>query len=54
MNISFSFEVYSPREMSLKLELVAVTKVRLATLPTLMLGMAAGGFIGLGSLMTLP
>jgi formate/nitrite transporter len=50
MKTSFSFDAYSPREISLRLEAAGVTKARLATLPTLMLGAIAGGFIGLGAL----
>lgn len=50
MQTPFSFDAYSPREISARLETAGVTKARLATLPTLMLGAVAGGFIGLGAL----
>jgi len=50
MKTPFSFDAYSPREISARLEIAGVTKARLATLPTLMLGAVAGGFIGLGAL----
>jgi formate transporter len=44
------FDAYSPREISEKIELVGVAKARLPTPQTLVLGMVAGGFIGLGAL----
>ncbi|MGQ0524767.1 MAG: formate/nitrite transporter family protein [Betaproteobacteria bacterium] len=46
----FSVDAYSPREISEKIELVGVAKAELPTLQTLVLGMVAGGFIGLGAL----
>jgi formate transporter len=45
-----SLDAYSPREISEKVELVGVTKARLPTFQTMVLGMVAGGFIGLGAL----
>jgi len=50
MKTSFSFDAYSPREISSRVETAGVAKARLAVLPTLMLGAVAGGFIGLGAL----
>ena len=44
------FDPFSPREIAEKVETVGVTKAHLPTLQTLMLGMVAGGFIGLGAL----
>jgi len=48
-----SVDAYSPREISEKIELVGVTKAQLPTLQTLVLGMVAGGFIGLGALFSM-
>ena len=50
MDGGINFDAYSPREVSDRVENVGVTKAHLATLPTLVLGMVAGGFIGLGAL----
>lgn len=44
------FDAFSPKEITEKVESVGVTKARLPILPTLMLGVLAGGFIGLGAL----
>ncbi len=44
------FDAYSPAEIAAKVEAVGVAKARLPTLATLMLGVLAGGFIGLGAL----
>jgi formate transporter len=46
----FGFDAYSPHEISEKVDAVGVTKARLPLLAMAMLGMAAGGFIGLGAL----
>lgn len=46
----FGFDAFSPKEIAEKVEAVGVTKARLPALPTLMLGVLAGGFIGLGAL----
>lgn len=43
------FDAFSPKEIAEKVESVGVTKARLPLLPTLMLGVLAGGFIGLGA-----
>ena len=50
MDRRLNFDAYSPREISEKIQNVGVTKARLPTLPTLTLGVVAGGFIGLGAL----
>ena len=44
------FDAFSPKEITEKVQSVGVTKARLPILPTLMLGVLAGGFIGLGAL----
>ncbi len=44
------FDAFSPKEIAEKVEAVGVVKARLPALPTLMLGVLAGGFIGLGAL----
>ena len=46
----FEFDAYSPREIAQKIEALGVTKARSPVLATFMLGMCAGGFIGLGAL----
>ena len=46
----FGSDAYSPQEISEKVEAVGVAKARLPLLAMAMLGMAAGGFIGLGAL----
>lgn len=46
----FDFDTYSPAEIAAKVESVGVTKARMPLLPMSMLGMLAGGFIGLGAL----
>ena len=49
-HLQLGFDAYSPREIAEKVQLVGVTKARLSFLQTAMLGMCAGGFIGLGAL----
>jgi formate transporter len=44
------FDAYSPAEIAERVHAVGVAKAHLPTLQTLMLGMVAGGFIGLGAL----
>lgn len=44
------FDAFSPKEIADKVANVGVTKAHLPALPTLMLGVLAGGFIGLGAL----
>ncbi len=46
----FDFDVYSPKEIAQRVETIGVAKARLPLLPTIMLGMLAGAFIGLGAL----
>jgi len=46
----FESEAYSPSQIAVKVESQGVTKARLPLLPMAMLGMLAGGFIGLGAL----
>jgi formate/nitrite transporter len=48
--LQLGFDAYSPREIAEKVQLVGVTKARLPLVQTAMLGMIAGGFIGLGAL----
>lgn len=50
MSEMFGFDAYSPKEISERIETLGVSKVRLPLLSTLMLGVLAGGFIGLGAL----
>ena len=44
------FDAYSPKQITERVHVVGVAKAQLPTLQTLMLGMVAGGFIGLGAL----
>ncbi len=44
------FDAFSPQQIADKVENIGVAKARLKTLPTFMLGVLAGGFIGLGAL----
>jgi formate/nitrite transporter len=46
----FGFEAYSPRKLAEQVEAVGVAKARLPLLSMFMLGICAGGFIGLGAL----
>ena len=50
MSKIFGFDAYSPKEISELVETVGVAKVHLPLLSMLMLGVLAGGFIGLGAL----
>ena len=45
-----SFDAYAPAEIARKVEAVGVTKASLPVVPMFMLGVVAGGFIGLGGL----
>ena len=51
MSELFGSDAYAPREIAERVETVGVAKARMATLPLLMLGVLAGAFIGLGSLL---
>jgi len=44
------FDAFSPKEIADKVHHVGVTKAHLPVLPTMMLGVLAGAFIGLGAL----
>lgn len=46
----FDFDSYLPSEIAAKVESVGVTKAHMQLLPMAMLGILAGGFIGLGAL----
>ena len=46
----FGFDAFSPKQIAARVADVGVTKARLPLLTMSMLGMAAGGFIGLGAL----
>ncbi len=46
----YGFDAYAPKEIAERLENVGVTKARLPFLTTFVLGILAGGFIGLGAL----
>jgi len=46
----FGSDAFSPKEIAERIENVGVTKARLPFLPMAMLGVVAGGFIGLGAL----
>jgi formate transporter len=50
MSDLYGFDAYSPREIAGRVEEVGVAKARMPFLPLVMLGMLAGGFIGLGAL----
>lgn len=47
----YGSDAYAPAEVARRIETVGVAKARMATLPLLMLGVLAGAFIGLGSMM---
>ena len=47
----YGSDAYAPSEVARRVETVGVAKARMATLPLLMLGMLAGAFIGLGSML---
>lgn len=46
----FGFDAYSPKEIAERVETIGVTKARLPWLTVAILGLLAGGFIGLGAL----
>jgi formate transporter len=48
---SFAADAYSPSEVARKVETVGVAKAQMALLPLAMLGVLAGAFIGLGSML---
>src|SRR3989304_5180759 len=49
-HLQLGLDPFSPREVAEKVQLVGVTKAPLPFLQTAMLGVLAGGFIGLGAL----
>lgn len=51
MSELYGSDAYAPREVALRIATVGVAKARMARLPLLMLGMLAGAFIGLGSML---
>jgi formate/nitrite transporter FocA (FNT family) len=46
----FGFDTYSPKEIAERVETIGVAKARLSVLALAVLGLLAGGFIGLGAL----
>ena len=46
----FGFDAFSPREIAERVESIGVAKARLPLLTLVMLGVLAGGFIGLGAM----
>jgi formate transporter len=50
MNDLYGFDAYSPGEIARRVEEAGVAKARMPMLPLVMLGILAGGFIGLGAL----
>jgi formate transporter len=50
MSDIFGLDAFAPKEIAAKVETIGVAKARLPLLSMLMLGILAGGFIGLGSL----
>jgi formate/nitrite transporter FocA (FNT family) len=50
MNEIFGFDAYSPNEIAQRIQTIGVTKARLPLLTQMILGILAGGFIGLGAL----
>jgi formate transporter len=51
MSELYGSDAYAPLEVARRVETVGVAKARLPTLPLLMLGVLAGAFIGLGSML---
>lgn len=51
MNELYGSDAYAPADVALRVATVGVAKARMATLPLLMLGVLAGAFIGLGSML---
>ena len=50
VSLTPSFDAYSPREIAQRVQDVCLVKSRLSLLQLVMLGLLAGGFIGLGAL----
>ena len=51
MSELYGSDAYAPLEVARRVQTVGVAKARMATLPLLMLGVLAGAFIGLGSML---
>ena len=51
MNELYGFDAYAPAEIAHRIRTVGAAKARLALVPLLMLGVLAGAFIGLGSML---
>ncbi len=51
MNELYGSDAYAPADVAQRVATVGVAKARMATLPLLMLGVLAGAFIGLGSML---
>lgn len=51
-NELYGFDAYAPSEIARRVESVGVAKARLELLPLMMLGVLAGAFIGLGSMLS--
>jgi formate transporter len=51
MSELYGADAYAPLEVARRVETIGVAKARMAMLPLLMLGMLAGAFIGLGSML---
>jgi formate transporter len=51
MSELYGSDAYAPLEVARRVETVGVAKARMPTLPLLMLGVLAGAFIGLGSML---
>lgn len=51
MNALDGFDAYAPAEIAKRIQAVGVAKAQLAVVPLLMLGVLAGAFIGLGSML---
>lgn len=48
----YGFDAYTPSEVARRVDSVGVAKARLALLPLVMLGVLAGAFIGLGTMLS--
>lgn len=53
MNELYAFDAYAPAEVARRIQTVGIAKARLALGPLVMLGILAGAFIGLGSMLFL-
>lgn len=51
MNDLHAFDAYAPEQIAQRIQSAGVAKARLAAAPLLMLGLLAGAFIGLGSML---